>query len=327
MLSFKDFIYLPWLISNITCKSLIKAYFYHQVMIDITFLGTSAMLPTKDRNHPSVYLEYKGRGILFDCGEGTQRQMRISGISPAKIHVICLSHWHGDHSFGLMGLLQTMSVSNVNHQVTVIGPKDTVKNIEKLHEIFYSDLNYELNIIETSNDSIRFDGFLIESIMLEHNVPTLGFAFVQDDARKMKKKKLKEENIEDGPWLGLLQQGKEAKYKDNVLSPDEYTDVVKGMKVSYVSDTLYCDNAVRIAKDADLVISESTLMQKHEEKSLQYTHLTAEKAAMIASNANAKELIITHFSQRYSNTEEIVDEARAVFPNTRAAFDFMKIKL
>ena len=296
-------------------------------MINITFLGTSAMLPTKDRNHPAIYLDYKGKGILFDCGEGTQRQLRTAGISPAKIHVICISHWHGDHSFGLIGVLQTMSISNVTHQVTIIGPKNTVKNLEKLDEIFYSDLNYELNIIETSNDSIKFDGFSIESIMLEHNVPTLGFAFLEDDSRKMNTKRLKAEGIEDGPWLGLLQQGKEAKYKERILNPEEYTKLVKGIKVSYVSDTLYCDNAVRIARDADLVISESTLMQKHEEKSVQYTHLTAEKAAMIASNANAKELIITHFSQRYTNPEDILDEAKAVFPNTRAAYDFMKIKL
>ena len=295
--------------------------------MELTFLGTSAMVPTKDRNHASVYLEHEGVGILFDCGEGTQRQLRIAGISPAKIRIICITHWHGDHALGLVGLLQTMGASHNEHEVTLIGPAGTSERIASLMEIYPAALPYTLNVIDAEQGSHRFSGFRIASQPLMHVIPNLGFAFVEDDSRVLEHERIKREKIRDGPWLGRLQKGQDAEYDGRTLPLEDYTRLRKGRKVSYVTDTSYCKEAVELARNSDVLICESTFTSEHDEKSLAYDHMTAQQAAQLAVAAGVSRLVLTHFSQRYTRVDAFLEEAQAVFPDTRAAYDFMKLSV
>ncbi|MFT4309518.1 MAG: ribonuclease Z [Candidatus Woesearchaeota archaeon] len=296
-------------------------------MFNITFLGTSAMVPTKERNHSSVYVEHNGTGILLDCGEGTQRQLRIAGISPAKISIICLTHWHGDHAFGIPGLLQTMSASNVIHEVTIIGPEGTDKNIKALLSVYPGMIHYPLRIIEAEQEVIGYPKFDIIAMRVEHSVPTLGFSIKEHDTRRMRQEKLKKEGIPDGPWLGLLQKGKKAEYNNIMLEPGNYTVVIEGKKISYIMDSAYCNNSYELAKDSDLLICEATFSDEHDEKSTDYGHMTGRQAGMLAMKANTKKLVLTHFSQRYKNINPLLEQAKEAFPETIAAEDFMKIKI
>ncbi len=295
--------------------------------MEITFLGTSAMVPTKERNQSSFLLEYKGRGILFDVGEGTQRQLRIIGKSPSKVNIILISHWHGDHSLGLIGLLQTLSSQNIEHKITIIGPENTKKNIELLMDIFPSNFSFEYEVLEAEDNIFDFGSFEIHTKVLCHNVKSLGFSFVEKDVLKIKEEKIKEEKIKPGPWLGKLQKGLDSEYEGRILKVEDYTFVVKGRKITYISDTQLCDSVFEIAKDSNVIISESTFTRQHEDKSVLYKHLTSSQAALVALKSNADLLILTHFSQRYSDLNDMLFEAKEVFENTRLAFDFMKVKL
>ncbi len=285
------------------------------------------MVPTKERNQSSFLLEYKGKGILFDVGEGTQRQLRIINKKPSKINIILISHWHGDHSLGLIGLLQTMSASGIEHKITIIGPKNTKKNIESLMKIFPSNFQFEYEIYDSEEDIFDFGTFEIHTKKLCHNIESLGFSFVEKDILKIKEEKIKEEKIKPGPWLGKLQKGKNSEYEGKILKVEEYTYVVKGKKITYVSDTQLCDKVFELAKNSSVIISESTYTRQHEDKSILYKHLTSSQAALIALKTNADLLILTHFSQRYTYLNDMLLEAKEVFENTRLAFDFMKIKI
>lgn len=302
-------------------------------MINITMLGTSCMVPTKERNVTSIYLEYNGEGILIDCGEGTQRQMNIANISRTKVKKILISHWHGDHVSGLLGLIQTVSNNEQGVVIDIYGPKETKKRFSCLMDsTYFGNLNkitlnvYDLNITKLTK-FYENDQYYLEAIPLDHNVPTLGFNFVEKDRRKIKVAAVQEIGIPEGPILGKLQEGKSILFKGKKYESDELTFVVQGKKVSFVMDTSYTKNAISLAQDADLLICESSYMDQHTEKGEQYKHLTANQAALIAQNANAKKLVLTHFSQRYTDLSPLQQEARDIFPETSAGYDFMKIKL
>lgn len=289
----------------------------------LTFLGTAAMVPTKERSHPALLLEHEGSGILFDAGEGVQRQLRIAGISPAKINIICLSHWHGDHALGLMGLLQTMGASQVKHEVTIIGPPGTAEKLDLLERVFPANFGYSIRIVESWEDTTRFSGFSIRTLPVEHPVPNIAFQLIEDDQRIMHTKLLEEHGIPDGPWLGKLQRGQDAEWEGRLLDVETYTKLRRGRKFSYITDTTLVSNAIEIARDADLLVCESTFASEHTDKSVDYDHMTSEMAAQIAQRADVHKLLLTHISQRYTEVSTLREEARAIFPESDVAFDFM----
>lgn len=302
-------------------------------MINMILLGTAAMVPTKERNVSSIYLEYKGEGMLFDCGEGTQRQMNIAGISRAKIKKVFISHWHGDHVSGLIGLLQTISNSADNPSITIFGPKETKERMSYLLKSTYfgnlSEVNLRIEEISTKKLVKIFENnyYYVEAIPLEHGIPSLGYNFVEKDRLRINITKVRKIGMPEGPLLGKLQLGKSIVFKGKKYSSQELTNVVKGKKASIVMDTLYTKNILELAKDADLMISEATYLDKHEEKGEGYKHMTVKQAAQAAHRANAKKLVLIHFSQRYKDTNDLKDEAKSIFPNSHIGYDFMKLKL
>lgn len=297
-------------------------------MIDIQFLGTSSMVPTKTRNHSGILLSYKGENILLDCGEGTQRQMRLAGIKPARITRIFLSHWHGDHVFGLPGLLSSMGADGAEQTVFIYGPLGSKQYLEHLFQSFAakSIIPYRL---EEVKKGIFYEGedFVLEAQPLKHSVPCVGFSFREKDRRRIDLAKAQKLDLQEGPELGKLQQGKSILLRGKKITPEEVGYLVPGKKVSYIADTVPCDGANELAKEADLLISEGTHLDDIKEKTEKYMHLTVKQAALIASENNAKRLIITHLSQRYKSTADIVSEARTYFDNAVVAEDFMKVKV
>ncbi|MBI2657082.1 MBL fold metallo-hydrolase, partial [Candidatus Woesearchaeota archaeon] len=154
--------------------------------MQITFLGTSSMVPTKERNQIAVFLSYGTEGILFDCGEGTQRQFKIAGISLTKVTKILISHWHGDHVLGLPGLMQTLSSLDYTGQLEIYGPEGTKKRMEKMFEAFVFDKRLDFAVKEVKNGHFfENDDFIIEAYQLEHGIETLGYRFIEKDRRKV----------------------------------------------------------------------------------------------------------------------------------------------
>ncbi|MBM3200055.1 ribonuclease Z [Candidatus Woesearchaeota archaeon] len=298
-------------------------------MIQLTFLGTASMVPTKERNHVAALLTYDGENILIDCGEGTQRQLRIAEVSPTKISKILISHWHGDHVLGLPGLMYSLAACEYNDTLKIYGPKGAKEFMHHLMKGFaYKDqISYE--VIEVG-DGVFFENkeFKLEAKALTHTAPCLGFAFIEKDKRNIDVDYLKKNHdLSKHPILKDLQAGKDITWKGKVIKADKATRVTKGKKVSFVSDTAYCQAAVDLCKDADLVVCEATYLADLEDKAEEYRHLTASMAADIAKKAKAKRLVLTHFSQRYRSVKEIESEAKKVFKNSSCAEDFLSFEV
>ncbi len=296
---------------------------------NIIFLGTSSMVPTKDRAHSAILVEHAKDNILMDCGEGTQRQMKITGADINRITKILISHWHGDHVLGLGGLIQTMAAQQYAGTLKLYGPVGSKRYIENMMKGFSFDNRLNLEVIEITKDGIiaEEEDYVIEARQLEHSIKCYGYALIEKDRRKMDLVAIKKLGIPQGPLLGKLQRGESIILKGKKVSADEATILVKGKKIAYVADTMPCTAAVTLSKDADIMISESTLATQKEEKAEEYKHMTAKQAGILANQANAKKLVLTHFSQRYKDTKELEEEAKDVFANTIAAYDFMKVKV
>jgi len=300
--------------------------------MELTFLGTSCMVPTKERNVSGIYLDHKGEGILIDCGEGTQRQMNIAGINRLKVKKILISHWHGDHMGGLIGLLQTIgNIEKEDKHLLLFGPKGSKQKMEHLMKATYFYEKIDLEVRELDPKGVeKFheeEDYHLECTWLEHSVPCLGFSFVEKDRRKINMEKVKAVGLKPGPLVGKLQEGKTVDFKGKKIKPEDVSFVVKGKKLTVIWDTVFTNACLALAKDADLLICESSYAADLAEKAEEYKHLTTQQAGFIATQANVKELITTHFSQRYKTAEQLEEEVKTFFKNSRCAYDFMKVKV
>ena len=292
----------------------------------ITFLGTSSMIPTKERNHPSILISHEQENILIDCGEGTQRQLKIASINPCKITKILITHLHNDHILGLPGLLQTLQTQNYSKTLEIYGPSKTSKFIKEIKNLFKIQLptkTIEIKkplFLETKN--LQF-----KALKMKHNSTCLAYSITEKDKRKINLNYTKKFGLTKHPLLGELQKGKKITYKGKKITPEKATHLIKGKKITIIYDTVKNPNTIKISKDADLLIAESTYTSSLQDKAKEYLHLTAEQAAEIAKKANAKQLILTHFSQRYKSSSIFLKEAKQIFKNTRLAKDFMTVNL
>jgi len=297
----------------------------------LIFLGTSSVFPTPKRNHPALALIYEGEILLFDCGEGVQRQMAIAKLSPAKINHIFLTHWHGDHVLGLPGLLQSMQMSERKKDLHIYGPPGSAAHLQHLRKGFEIGLSFRIRVHEVYPKSptkiLDSQKYEIWAAQLDHYVPCIGFAFKEKDRRKINLEYTKKFGLTKHPILKKLQQGQDIEWKGKKIKVEDATILVRGKKITYIMDTLPCTNAIALASNADILICEATFTQELKDKALERHHMTAKQAAKIAKKAKAQKLVITHFSQRFRNSAPLLKEARTVFPNTIAARDFLEIKI
>ena len=286
------------------------------------------MMPTKDRNPSAMYFEYKGEGLLFDCAEGTQRQMRICGISLGKVHKILVSHWHGDHILGLPGLLLTIASLELNRSVDIYGPRGSKKSFQQLFGGIEFETKFNIKIHEV-HEGIFFENedYQLESMPMKHPVPCVGFAFNEKNRRRINVEHVKKLGIPEGPLLGKLQRGETVEWKGKKITADDATRTIPGKKLVFITDTLPNKNCSVLAANADILVIDSTYTSKLQDKAEEHGHLTALQAAQIASQASVKKLVLTHFSARYKNTIELEEDARTAFDNVVSAHDFMRITM
>jgi ribonuclease Z len=291
------------------------------------------MVPTKERNVTGIFLKFHEEGILLDCGEGTQRQMNIAGIKRTSVTKILISHWHGDHVSGIIGLLQTIGNEAMPQKIMLFGPRETKKRVEHMMQTCIFDNKVELQVEELNpkkGEVLRFletEEYAIECASMSHGVPCVGYSFIEKERLNIDVEKQKKLGVRDGPHLRKIKEGKEIQYKGKTIKAEELTYAIPLRKVTYLADTDACPEATMLAKEADLLISESTFGSEQEEKAELRNHLNARDAALIASQAEAKKLVLTHFSQRYKTVDELEQEAKLHFPNTACAYDFMKLKV
>lgn len=296
--------------------------------IDVTFLGTSDSIPTAKRNHSAIFVEVAGEKILVDCGEGTQRQLRIAGISPTKIDRILITHWHEDHFLGLPGLFKTLAMMNYSKTLRIYGPKGT-KHFISLLESLARHTDIKLEVYEVSSGKfINKDDFLIEAKRMVHGTPTNAYSIILKDKIRIDKKKLADLRIPNSPLIKNLQKGKDVVINGKKIKSSSVSYVEKGKKLTIILDTAMNQKAIELARNSDVLISESSFSVQDKDRAKEYRHLTSEDAATIAKEAKVKKLILTHISQRYeSNLEKIKKEAKKIFKNVFLAKDFDKLKI
>ena len=295
--------------------------------MEITFLGTSGMQPTKDRNASAILVNHKEENILIDCGEGTQRQFRKINTSPTKITKILISHWHGDHILGLPGLILTLGASEYSKTLEVYGPKGTKKYMKNIFKSFILKNRIKIKIHEITKEGsfLETKDLIISNVNLNHTTPCFGYLIKEKDKRKMKMSYLKKVGLTKDPILGKLQKGKNISYKGHKILVKDATTLVPGKKVSIILDTSPSQKIINAVKNSDLLITESTFSSKLKEKARLYKHLTSEDAARMAKKSNSKKLVLTHFGKRHNTTTLLLKEAKKIFKNTKVAKDLMTI--
>jgi ribonuclease Z len=296
--------------------------------IKITFLGTSASIPSANRNPSAILLTYKDENILIDCAEGTQRQMRKAKLNPLKVNKILVTHWHGDHILGMPPLFQTMVLTEYNKEMQVYGPKNTKYFMRNFINTFAPVFKSKAKTHEIEKPGIFFEkkDFYLQSEKMEHGTPANAYNFVIKDKIRIDKTKLKKAKIPQGKHLSPLSKGKDITYDKKKYKAKDLTYIEKGKKITFILDTIDNKRIVPFAKDADLLICESSFSSELKAQAKDHLHLTSEQAGMIAKKAKVKELILTHISQRYEhNTKELLKDAKKNFKNVKIAKDFDEV--
>ena len=301
-------------------------------MIIVTFLGTVSGVPSLKRNHPALVMEYftdYRDVLLFDCGEGTQKQLMKSGISFMQINKIFISHWHADHFAGLIPMIQTMNLEKRSEPLTIYGP-EAERFVSDIVDLGYFGLRFPVKAVDVPFEGSEIivvdetEDYKILSIPVYHSVPSVAFCLQEKDKWNIDEDKLAKLEVKRGPWLKKLKKDGEIEWKGKKIKIKDVADVKKGLKVVYSGDTKPCENVVKISKDADLLIHDGTFL---EEDVGSKSHADVKEAAKLAKRANVKELILTHISRRYTDLEELEEAAKKEFENSKIAYDFMKVKI
>ncbi len=302
--------------------------------MQITFLGTSSGVPTRSRNVSSVALRLPQRAEiwLFDCGEGTQHQLLRSDLKVSQISRIFITHMHGDHIYGLMGLLASCGLAGNTDRIDLYGPADLDDYLRAGKKYSQTHFSYPVQVHTVSPGVVyEDDEFIVSCRSLKHRVPAFGYRVEEKDRPgRFDVEKATELGIPSGPLYGKLKRGETVTLPDGrqIQGSDLCGEAEIGRKFVYCTDTVYCDNAVELARDADVLIHEATFAHKDAQLAFDRLHSTSTMAAQVALSAGVKQLIMTHFSPRYAPgnaimLDDLLEEARAIFPQTKLAYDFL----
>lgn len=301
--------------------------------MQITFLGTSSGVPTRSRNVSSVALRLPQRAEvwLFDCGEGTQHQLLRSEVRVSQISRIFITHMHGDHIYGLMGLLASCGLAGNTDRIDIYGPPEIEDYLRASKRYSHTGFSYPVQVHSVSPGIVYEDEeFTVSCRHLKHRIPAFGYRVEEKDRPgRFDVEKATAMGIPFGPLYGKLKRGETVTLPDGrEFQGSEFCGKPEiGRKVVYCTDTVYCDNAVELAQDADVLIHEATFAHQDAQLAFERLHSTSTMAAQVALVARVRQLIMTHFSPRYApgnaiRLEDLLQEARAIFPQTILAHDF-----
>ncbi|MFJ8041520.1 ribonuclease Z [Kitasatospora sp. NPDC096147] len=282
---------------------------------ELVVLGTASQVPTRHRNHNGYLLRWDGEGLLFDPGEGTQRQMLHAGVSATQLTRLCVTHFHGDHSLGLAGVIQRINLDRVPHPVDAYYPAGG--------QVFFDRLRHATAFHETAElrpHPIEEPGpldapgaaFALSAVRLSHPVESFGYRLVEPDSTRLIPARLRELGIA-GPEVGRLQRDGAVQVGGRVVTLAEVSEPRPGQKFAFVMDTRLCPGVGELADGADLLVIEATFLESEAHLAEEHGHLTAAQAARVAAEAGVRTLVLTHFSQRYPDLGGHLAEAAKHF--------------
>ena len=276
----------------------------------LTILGSAAQTPTRERNHNGYVLRWDRELLLFDPGEGTQRQMLFAGVSAAKLTRILITHFHGDHCLGLPGVLSRLSLDQATGPVEVCFPAEGAHFFDRLRGAAAFNETTRLDVRPSVEGVVaQTPDFTLTARALDHRIPTLGWRLEEPEGRHLIPQRLAAAGLA-GPAVGELQRTGTVEVDGRTVTLDEVSEPRAGQRFAFVMDTALCDAAFELAANADLLVCEATFLNADAELAARYKHLTAGQAGRIAAEAGARRLVLTHFSQRYGDPEQFAAEAR-----------------
>ena len=296
----------------------------------IVFLGTGGSTPSVHRNLPAIAVRRGAELILFDCGEGTQRQMVFAKVGFCRKMKIFISHMHGDHVLGLPGLFQTMSLLGRKHPLEIFGPKGICEFVDAVTETVEYNLTFSIEKKEIG-EGLVYKGkeYWMFAVWADHGIPNLAYALVENERPgRFFPEKAEKLGVPQGRLWSRLQRGGTVELSGRVVKSDEVTGPPRpGRKIVYSGDTRPCGMVERLALNADLLIHDCTLDDELVEKALEQGHSTPSQVASIARKAAVKKLILTHISVRYEESKTLLEQAKKTFPNVQVAEDLMEIEV
>jgi len=297
----------------------------------IVILGSAAGLPTPERNLSAVLMEVDGEQLLFDCGEGTQRQMIKARLSPCRRMKIFITHLHGDHLFGLPGLIQTMNLMNRSYPLEVYGPPGLKEFLNETTLSTMSEPVFDLSLHEASEGEVcRTRSYRVMGAWGDHSTPNMAYKVIfGESAGKFSAKKAAKLGIPEGPLRSELKAGRPVMLGDGrkVYPAEVLGKPLKGRSVVYTGDTKPTPGIIRLAEGSDLLIHEATFSSELAERAAEEGHSTAEGAARVAKEANVKRLLLTHLSARYPDPKVLEEEAKKIFNDVEVTEDFKVYEL
>jgi ribonuclease Z len=298
-------------------------------MLEIVFLGTGSGIPSKSRNPPAIWLQYGPDCMLWDCGEGTQRQLMTAGLSFMKISNIFITHWHADHWAGLIGLMQTMNMEGRKEPLRIYGP-DAERFIGDILDLDYWGPRFRIEGINVPHEGsaatkvIETGEYEVLSAPAEHTVPSVGYAFVEKDKWNVDIAKAERlYGLGQSPLIGRLKEKGSIVHKGRTIRLEEVGLRRRGIKAVYTGDTRVCASIESLSRGADVLIHDSTFLDEDEGM----MHTDVRSACLMAKKAEVRNLVLTHFSRRYVDPRPLLDEAVKHFPGTRLARDFLRVTI
>jgi ribonuclease Z len=299
---------------------------------ELIALGTSSQVPTRERSQNAYLLRWDGIGFLFDPGEGAQRQLTLAGVAASSIHVICITHFHGDHCLGLAGIVQRISFERCGHPVHIFFPESGQEYLERLMHaaIYQPNAEFVLHPVGAQGEQLlelhHTEKYLLKSHPLDHSAPTIGYRVEEPEGVQFIPEQLERVGVK-GPMVGELQRKGWIRGAEGIVYLEEVTAPRPKSVFAFVMDTRPCPGAVALSEDANLVVMEATYANEHRAIADLYSHSTAADAARTALDAGAHQLAMAHFSQRYVNAEQHLADAREIFPNAVALSDLDRLDI
>jgi len=293
---------------------------------ELVVLGTSSQVPTRERAHHGAVLRWDDELVLFDPGEGTQRQLTLAGVSAASITRICITHLHGDHCLGLPGVLQRMTLDGVDRPVDLYFPASGQEYVDRLRHASaaHDTLPVREHPVHGDGPVDTWPGLALHARALDHRIDAYGWRLQEPDGRRMLPDALAARGVE-GADIGRLVREGVVHVDGRRVSVEEVSEPRPGQSFAFVMDTRRCDAAVDLARGVDLLVCESTYLTSEQDLADSYAHLTAAQAGQVAAAAGARRLVLTHFSQRHSDETLFAEEARRFFPDVHAARDLDRV--
>ncbi|HUI85851.1 MAG TPA: ribonuclease Z [Nitrososphaerales archaeon] len=298
------------------------------VKLTVTFLGTSSAAPSKSRGLPAIAVQREGDLIIMDCGEGVQRQVLAQGLGLNRETTVLITHLHGDHVTGLLGLLQTMSLAHRTKELTVVAPPALLEWLRVTSELLHIGLTFRIRFVAARRGTVlRTKHFDVRATRAEHSVEAYCFLIREHDRPGVFfPEKATRLGVPEGKLWSRLQKGRRVKVGRRTVSPSQVMGSLRhGRTIGYSGDTRPSKRLARFFAGVDLLIFDSTFSSQDSDKALERKHSTCVEAAELAKSARAKQLVLTHFSARYRSVTSLAKDARAVFPPTVAAFDGLRI--